>query len=200
MNRIFTLLLLFFLVSCAKVESTPAPLVVSTKALPTNTSLPPTSLPPSTSTQEISCDPSKADYCITDGPLIFQRPIQQPANDLVDSTYTYGSTANGTREPHHGVEFPNATATPIYAAGEGTVRFAGADVAAIYSPWPDFYGKLVVIEHADRLFTLYAHLSKIDVETGQRVFVGEKIGDLRPFDPAAFVEALYSDAGGGEAA
>jgi len=30
------------------------------------------------------------------------------------------------------------------------------------------------------------------------VGVGEKIGDLRPFDPAAFVEALYSDASGGE--
>jgi fused signal recognition particle receptor len=25
--------------------------------------------------------------------------------------------------------------------------------------------------------------------------VGEKIGDLRPFDPAAFVAALYEDAG-----
>jgi fused signal recognition particle receptor len=32
------------------------------------------------------------------------------------------------------------------------------------------------------------------------VGVGEKIGDLRPFDPAAFVEALYSDASGGESA
>ncbi|HEX2687227.1 MAG TPA: signal recognition particle-docking protein FtsY [Kofleriaceae bacterium] len=32
------------------------------------------------------------------------------------------------------------------------------------------------------------------------VGVGEKIGDLRPFDPAAFVEALYSDATSGEAA
>jgi fused signal recognition particle receptor len=32
------------------------------------------------------------------------------------------------------------------------------------------------------------------------VGVGEKIGDLRPFDPAAFVEALYSDASGGEPA
>jgi fused signal recognition particle receptor len=29
------------------------------------------------------------------------------------------------------------------------------------------------------------------------VGVGEKIGDLRPFDPAAFVEALYSDASAG---
>jgi len=32
------------------------------------------------------------------------------------------------------------------------------------------------------------------------VGVGEKIGDLRPFDPAAFVEALYSDAAAGEGA
>ncbi|HEY6178072.1 MAG TPA: signal recognition particle-docking protein FtsY, partial [Kofleriaceae bacterium] len=30
------------------------------------------------------------------------------------------------------------------------------------------------------------------------VGVGEKIGDLRPFDPNAFVEALYSDAGSAE--
>ncbi|HSS00070.1 MAG TPA: signal recognition particle-docking protein FtsY [Kofleriaceae bacterium] len=32
------------------------------------------------------------------------------------------------------------------------------------------------------------------------VGVGEKIGDLRPFDPEAFVDALYSDANTGEAA
>jgi fused signal recognition particle receptor len=32
------------------------------------------------------------------------------------------------------------------------------------------------------------------------VGVGEKISDLRPFDPAAFVDALYSDANSGEAA
>jgi fused signal recognition particle receptor len=29
--------------------------------------------------------------------------------------------------------------------------------------------------------------------------VGEKIADLRPFDPSAFVDALYSDAGTAEA-
>jgi fused signal recognition particle receptor len=32
------------------------------------------------------------------------------------------------------------------------------------------------------------------------VGVGEKIGDLRPFDPAAFVDALYSEAAGSDAA
>jgi fused signal recognition particle receptor len=32
------------------------------------------------------------------------------------------------------------------------------------------------------------------------VGIGEKIGDLRPFDPVAFVDALYADAGASEAA
>jgi murein DD-endopeptidase MepM/ murein hydrolase activator NlpD len=96
----------------------------------------------------------------------------------VDPTYRYGSTANETREPHHGVEFPNPNGTPVFAAAQGTVIFAGPDQAAIYAPWGNFYGNLVVIEHQDRLFTLYAHLSKIDVRQGQSVPAGEKIGEV----------------------
>jgi murein DD-endopeptidase MepM/ murein hydrolase activator NlpD len=96
----------------------------------------------------------------------------------VDATYRYGSTADGTREPHHGVEFPNATGTPVHAAGAGTVLSAGADKEAIYAPWPNFYGNLVVIEHADELFTLYAHLSKIDVLPGQKILAGDRIGEV----------------------
>ena len=112
------------------------------------------------------------------GHFIFQRPIHPAANDLVDETYLYGSTANGTREPHHGVEFPNQSGTPVYAAANGTVVFAGPDEEAIYSPWPNFYGNLVVIQHKDNLFTLYAHLSKIDVNASGVVGAGTKIGEV----------------------
>jgi murein DD-endopeptidase MepM/ murein hydrolase activator NlpD len=118
------------------------------------------------------------DFCISDGHFIFQRPIQPPGNDLVDPTYRYASTADGTREPHHGVEFQNASGTPVHAAADGTVIFAGPDEAAVYAPWGNFYGNLVVIEHANELFTLYAHLSKIDVATGQNVFAGAEIGEV----------------------
>jgi murein DD-endopeptidase MepM/ murein hydrolase activator NlpD len=118
------------------------------------------------------------DFCITEGHFIFQRPIQSPANNLIDPIYGYGSTANGTREPHHGVEFSNPSGTPVHAAAEGTVIFAGPDREAAYAPWGDFYGNLVVIEHADDLFTLYAHLSRIDVLVNQEVFAGEKIGEV----------------------
>jgi murein DD-endopeptidase MepM/ murein hydrolase activator NlpD len=66
----------------------------------------------------------------------------------------------------------------VYAAGEGTVIFAGPDEEPVYSPWRDYYGNLVVVEHADGLYTLYAHLSKIIVEQGQKVTVGEQIGEV----------------------
>ncbi|HSA99096.1 MAG TPA: M23 family metallopeptidase, partial [Anaerolineales bacterium] len=112
------------------------------------------------------------------GHFLLQRPIEAPANDRVEPTYRYGSTANGTREPHHGVEFPNQSGTPVYAAARGTVVFAGPDQEAVYSPWENFYGNLVVIEHADGLFTLYAHLSKIDVKAGQEVFTTNKVGEV----------------------
>jgi murein DD-endopeptidase MepM/ murein hydrolase activator NlpD len=82
------------------------------------------------------------------------------------------------RDPHHGVEFSNASGTPVYAAKEGTVIFAGADTEAIYAPWANYYGNLVVLEHEEELFTLYAHLSKVDVVMGQWVSPEDKLGEV----------------------
>jgi hypothetical protein len=96
----------------------------------------------------------------------------------VDSTYPYGSTARETRDPHHGVEFLNKFGTPVYAAGDGAVIFAGTDEEAIYSPWMNFYGNLVVIEHGVGLFTLYAHLSKIEVKARESIRAGHQIGEV----------------------
>jgi hypothetical protein len=183
LERILNLCVFLALASCANARVTVTPVVVvTTNIIPTNTALHPTLVPsiapPITPTTEVPCDPFSRDFCITDGHFILQRPIHPPGNTLVDATYRYGSTANGTREPHHGVEFPNASGTPVHAAADGTVLFAGADKEALYAPWPNFYGNLVVIEHADELFTLYAHLSKIDVSSGQKVSAGEKIGEV----------------------
>jgi hypothetical protein len=126
----------------------------------------------------IPCDPHTVEYCITDGRFILRRPIQPPANASVDPTYRYASTANGTRDPHHGVEIGSDAGTPVHAAADGTVIFAGPDKEAKYSPWPNFYGNVVVIHHMDDLFTLYAHLSKIDVRAGNTVQMGVKIGEV----------------------
>jgi hypothetical protein len=184
MKQILISLLLLILVSCANTPVIGTPTVANTDVIATSTAPSPTATtipsvtPTITHTSEPPCDPSVVDYCISDGHFIFQRPIQPPANDLIDPTYGYGSTANGTREPHHGVEFPNPSGTPVYAAAEGTVVFAGPDQEVMYAPWGNFYGNLVVIEHSDDLFTLYAHLSRIDVVVDQKVLAGDKIGEV----------------------
>jgi hypothetical protein len=203
LKRILNLFVFLTLVSCINTGAREtSAVVVNTQVIPTGNLLPPTPFvvvntkmiatvtlpspivavsvtPTITPTPEPPCDPFTVDFCITDGHFLLQRPIRPPANDLIDPIYGYGSTANGTREPHHGVEFSNPSGTPVYAAGDGTVIFAGPDDEAVYAPWRNFYGNLVVIEHPDGLFTLYAHLSKIEVQAEeQNVFAGDKIGEV----------------------
>ena len=137
-----------------------------------------TLLPPSSTATQSPCDPFVVDFCITDGHFIFQNPIHSPDNTFVDTTYRYGSTQNESREPHHGVEFLNKFGTPVHAAGDGVVQFAGTDNDRAYSPWKDFYGSVVVIHHANEMYTLYAHLSKIDVEVGDEIEAGDQIGEV----------------------
>jgi hypothetical protein len=185
MKKLFLLLTLLLLAACAPAPTPePVPTIAPTVFIPspTSTPLPPTVTPspiPFTPTPtQIPCNPSTTDYCISEGHFLFQRPIHLPDNTYVDITYRYGSTANGKRDPHTGVEFVNRFGAPVYAAGEGTVIFAGPDTKPVYTMWPNYYGNLVVIEHPGQLYTLYAHLSKILVQQGQKVTPADQIGEV----------------------
>lgn len=120
-------------------------------------------------------------YCIYHQPFQLARPIAPTGRQTIDTSYRFGSTQNGLRDPHHGVEFLNSTGTPVLAAAAGQVIYAGDDRQTLFGPYPYFYGNLIVIEHRlpgfeQPAFTLYAHLSQISVQTGQPVAVGEEIG------------------------
>ncbi|MFZ5882151.1 MAG: M23 family metallopeptidase [Chloroflexota bacterium] len=156
---------------------TPAPPLTAPPSLtpPPHT---PTALLPSPTATSLPCDPHVEAFCITEGHFIFQSPILPPGNPFLDISYRYGTTQNGLREPHHGVELLGGFGTPVHAAGDGVVQFAGPDKEAVYSPWKDFYGNFVVIRHANEMYTLYAHLSRLMVEAGQEVRVGEVIGEV----------------------
>lgn len=71
---------------------------------------------------------------------------------------------------HKGLDIAAAYGTPIYAAGTGTVTFAGWNSGG--------YGNLVIIRHDDGKETYYAHMSTISssVYKGKRVTMGECIG------------------------
>ena len=68
---------------------------------------------------------------------------------------------------HAGVDFPAPSGTPVGSAGSGRVAVTGFDAG---------WGRFVVVAHAARVRTIYAHLSSIVVGRGQRVSAGTQIG------------------------
>lgn len=124
------------------------------------------------------CEPETTYFT---GHFLLSRPIEPPGRDSSDRTYPYGGTRGGLLDPHHGVEFVNPQGTPVLAAAEGIVVVAGSDDKAIYGPYADFYGKVVVLKHElpgldQPLYTLYGHLSEIVVMEGAQVKRGQAIG------------------------
>ena len=69
--------------------------------------------------------------------------------------------------PHEGIDLQAAIGTPVYAADEGEVVYAGNTVRG--------YGNMVVLRHADALMTVYAHNSVLLVKVGQHVSSGQRI-------------------------
>ncbi len=139
----------------------------------------PSPSPSSTPAATPTPTPCAATVCVVAGHFVLERPIAPPGQDAITAYYPFGSTGNGRYEPHHGVEFLNPGGTPVRAAAAGIVRFAGWDDAAQLGPWPFFYGQVVLLEHTlpwGRVYTLYAHLSAVEVQVGQTVQAGERLG------------------------
>lgn len=68
---------------------------------------------------------------------------------------------------HNGIEIEAAAETPVLAVHEGNVVFADRFRG---------YGLMVVLDHGNKHHTLYAHLSEIEVQPGQRVIAGTALG------------------------
>lgn len=119
--------------------------------------------------------------CSLSGRFLLQRPVLLTGPHSVERSYPYGSTQDGKREVHHGVEFYNPQGTPVLAATDGQVVFAGDDGQTLLAWVPALYGNVIVLEHllaGEKLYTLYGHLSRVGVSIGQAVKTGEPIGKV----------------------
>jgi len=67
---------------------------------------------------------------------------------------------------HNGLDIAVNTGTPVRAAADGRVTFAG---------WNGGYGILVIIDHGNNVETRYAHNSRLNVKVGQSVTRGQII-------------------------
>lgn len=86
-------------------------------------------------------------------------PITDP---VITSNYGWRNGRN-----HHGIDLDLQVWDPVKAAFDGMVRIA------LHHPG---YGRVVVIRHYNGLETLYAHLHRFKVKTGDIVSAGQTIG------------------------
>ncbi len=78
---------------------------------------------------------------------------------------------------HKGLDLSAPQGTPIYAAADGVVTFSGRYPISQSVNWWRF-GNVVVINHADRFITIYAHCESLAARQGQKVKQGETIATV----------------------
>lgn len=102
-----------------------------------------------------------------DEPL-WRRPFVPPVPQSANSRFGQRSRFNGElRSPHAGTDFMSPAGTPVKAPNGGRVVVA----RDLY-----FTGNTVVIDHGLGVFSMLAHLSRLDVQEGQRVNGGDLVG------------------------
>jgi murein DD-endopeptidase MepM/ murein hydrolase activator NlpD len=97
----------------------------------------------------------------------FVWPALGPISGVYGSQRYYNGSAGN---PHYGVDMAVPTGTPVKAPAAGVVTLAEPDLF--------FSGGTVILDHGFSFSSSFLHMSKILVEVGQEVAVGDVIGEV----------------------
>jgi len=94
----------------------------------------------------------------------FVTPVKAMPTDSFGTSRVFNEELSST---HRGTDFPIDEGEPVVVSNSGTVVLAKEL----------FYeGNCVIVDHGQRFFTIYMHLSKIDVKAGAKLRKGERLG------------------------
>ncbi len=101
---------------------------------------------------------------------LWDGPFLEPVNGRVTGVFGSRRVINGQpRRPHSGEDIAAPTGTPVHAINKGTV---------VKTVNHFFSGKGVILDHGVGLFSMYFHLSEVDVTRGQAILKGEALGKV----------------------
>lgn len=175
--------------------ATPAPTAEPT-AVPTaapEVTATPTAAPTSTPEPSAAASPTpavpSASPVVTPTPTPSPQPVVNPVKlehdvlDNVDKVCIYlfpvPNSSEITQEysaEHKAIDIAASSGSPVYAAEDGTVSYVQIWDGSYDTTGMMSYGHMVEVRHADGNTTLYAHLSEINVQQGEKVVRGQRIG------------------------
>ncbi len=106
----------------------------------------------------------------------FATPVTGPASFAGTFGWPLAGTllsrfgAKGDGQVNDGVDLGAPLGTPVKAATDGVVVYAGSEIGV--------YGGLVLIDHGGGWISAYGHLGRLDVKRGVRVARGQVIGGV----------------------
>jgi len=99
---------------------------------------------------------------------LWEGPFRLPIESDITSPFGNRRVFNDQLKSYHnGIDFRAQNGTPAFAANSGTVRLAKN---LFYS------GNVVLIDHGTGIFTIYAHLNKINVVADRQIEKGQLVG------------------------
>jgi murein DD-endopeptidase MepM/ murein hydrolase activator NlpD len=96
--------------------------------------------------------------------LLLAAPVPGRRSSSFGSRRVFNGAA---RSPHTGMDIAAPAGTPVVAPAGGTIAAVGNYF---------FNGNTVIVDHGRGFFSMYCHLSAIDVRVGQQVAAGTKLG------------------------
>lgn len=113
---------------------------------------------------------SKEEFLAIVGDTQFAPPLDIP-NPRV--TAMYGSIDSAHSTPHQGMDIGVPVGTPLYAVSNGVIDRAVNNQGSSKTGW----GNYVRIKMDDGNYVLYGHMNYVEVKQGDRVEMGDYIGD-----------------------
>lgn len=172
-------------------EPTASPTTAPTATLEATAT--PTAAPTSTPEPSAAISPTpavpSASPAVTPTPTPSPQPVVNPVklehdvlnNVETDCIYLFPvpNSSEITQEysaEHKAIDIAASSGSPVYAAEDGTVSYVQIWDGSYDTTGMMSYGHMVEIRHADGNTTLYAHLSEINVQQGEKVVRGQRIG------------------------
>lgn len=85
----------------------------------------------------------------------------------------FSRTRSKGRRKHLGIDIVAPKGTPIHAVLDGIVEVVSNGGKGFRG-----YGRIIIINHSDQLWTLYSHCSTMNIKVGQRVKQGDVIATV----------------------